>query len=237
MMVKLPMSRLTSIIIDADDTLWESGLFYRKTMDSFVELMKQYGVSPSTVVNECKARDRESFRLGQYGVCYFNERLRQVCEKFVKKTHDDTCQRRLDNILNDHYEHPLRLLKDVRNTLVNLKKSGYRLFLYTKGDEEHQLLKINKSRLLPLFDDYAIVKTKNTMMLKQHLDRWNLKSNEVAVVGDNYTDDILPALGLVCITFYVPHITALGRKICCSQSPDIVVLDNISDIIKYLQQC
>ncbi|MGM0626956.1 MAG: hypothetical protein ACQETZ_02240, partial [Candidatus Fermentibacterota bacterium] len=61
------MDKTPLLLIDADDTIWESALYFRRAEEDFVSLMEALGHAPDEVVDTVHARDIERLDHTGYG--------------------------------------------------------------------------------------------------------------------------------------------------------------------------
>lgn len=183
---------IETIFVDADDTLWESGKYFELTRKSFVRLLQRVGIDPATTEFEITRRNRERTEKGLFGVEPFNEMLIEIFHEKVS-CYDMSEMRDLLAILNSHRNHPVKLYPDVRETIRELS-GRFHLILYTKGEKKHQSLKLDRSGIRSLFTSIHIVPVKNVEVLRSIIDTEGLSPERCGMVGDNYTDDIIPAL-------------------------------------------
>ena len=195
---------IEAAVFDADDTLWESAVFYSQTLQRFADLMEQFQVSRQQTVDLVKKKDQERFKAHAFGVEPFNASLEELFLDRVPEA-DSRARELLSKILDDHYNHPLILLPGVREVLENLRQRGKRLFICTKGEARHQELKIKRSGLTELVDSFAVVKRKDEETFKALLGSWQVSRSKTLIVGDSYNDDILPMLKIGATAVYIPH--------------------------------
>src|SRR5258707_15677252 len=64
------MPRAT-ILIDADDTLWENNVFFEKTIEEFLTLLEPFGYAPDYARHILNETERRNIRQHGYGVRSF----------------------------------------------------------------------------------------------------------------------------------------------------------------------
>ena len=83
---------------------------------------------------------------------------------------------------------------DVKSTLKQLKRSGFKLFLVTLGMHQRQEKKIKLLGINDLFDEIIISDQEVGLLLEECyemlLSMYNLQINEVAVVGDRVKEEL-----------------------------------------------
>src|SRR5580698_11643798 len=76
------MARLT-ILIDADDTLWENNVFFEKTIEDFFTLMEPLGYSRDYSRKILNETERRNIRQHGYGVKSFARSLEETYSKLA----------------------------------------------------------------------------------------------------------------------------------------------------------
>ncbi len=197
----------TTLIVDADDTLWENNIYYEQCIAAFVELLVDRGFGREEAERTVDAVERE--RVPQVGY---------APEEFARSlviAYQRLCASRdwpVENEVSDGMwkigqtvmEHPIVLLDGVAETLARL--SGHcRLLLLTKGDREVQESKLARSGLGHLFDGVHVVPEKDAEVIRGLLARYGLRPEQTWMVGNSPRSDINPALEAGIGTVYIPH--------------------------------
>ena len=195
-----------TLIVDADDTLWENNVYYEQCFDAFAELMVAQGFGREEARRTADAVERE--RIPQaYAPEEFAPSLiityRRLCEKHNRPV-DDQVLGEVWEIGQAVIEYPLVLLEDVVETLARLS-GRCRLLLLTKGDQEVQGDKLARSGLGHLFEGVHIVSEKDADVLRGLLARYELRPERTWMVGNSPRSDINPALEAGIGAIYVPH--------------------------------
>jgi len=196
-----------TLIVDADDTLWESEIFYEQCIAAFAELMAAQGFERKEAEHTASAVERERVPLVGYGPREFARNLviacRRLCERYDRPVEDAVVDA-VWEIGQVVVEPPIVLLDGVAETLARL--SGHcRLLLLTKGDREAQESKLARSGLGHLFDGVHIVPEKDAEVIRGLLARYGLRPEQTWVVGNSPRSDINPALEAGVGAIYVPH--------------------------------
>lgn len=180
-------------IFDADDTLWESGLYFRRAEEDFIALMQSMGFEPEELRPEIHRRDIERLSHTGYGARPYMKTLKLILEEkseLVTPYMVDS----LEYISNCLLHHPLVLLPGVLASLEKFYGDGRRMIVYTMGEEDHQMDKFNRSGISEYFEHCTIVpmKTKETMM--ELLASAGIAPDEACMIGNSPRSDINPAI-------------------------------------------
>ncbi|MFB6355082.1 MAG: HAD family hydrolase [bacterium] len=195
---------VSRIVFDLDDTLLESGKYYRRQLRQFGEkVLQQFEPidDVETVLQRQQVVDREV--MGELGLdkSRFLRSLARTwkwyCKKYDREVSDDD----LDECLSigwgvyDTIPEPIDGMED---TLERLDDE-YDLVLYTMGDPEIQVPKIRHHSLERWFSHLHIVPEKNRRYLEQVTVPYGV--GHTAIIGDSLRGEIQPAieLGLLAI--------------------------------------
>lgn len=200
------------LLIDADDTLWEDIIYYRETVHNISKILMAYHDSQqeifvnslSTYLTQQQSSDIEHYGLGPKS---FFISLTKVFDKLIKEIGLEAYRLQLNNefnkIENDFYQKPLLLIERVEETLSELCKKSYKLYLYTQGDIEHQQYKIQCSNIGHYFQDHFIIRDKNVTNLRDILQKNKIPPTSAVVIGNSIRSDINPAKHLGLKTIYL----------------------------------
>lgn len=189
-------------IFDADDTLWESGLYFRRAEEDFTALMHSLGFDPKELVNEIHIRDIERLSVTGYGARPYMATLRLILEE--KSEHlTPYMVDSLDYISNCLLHHPMVLLPGVLDSLIKLFNAGKRMIVYTMGEEDHQMDKFNRSGISEYFEHCTVVPMKTEETMKRLLSSAGVSPEEACMIGNSPRSDINPAIGCGVNALYI----------------------------------
>lgn len=194
---------ITTVGLDADDTLWHNETIFRLTHDRFVDLLDDHG-DPETIETRLAEVERRNLRLYGYGVKGFTL---SMIETAIEVTGGRVPAAVIGDILDAGREmlsHPVETLPDVRETLEALA-GHYRLVMITKGDLFDQERKLAASGLGDLFDAVEIVSDKSASTYRRIFARHGDGPERSMMVGNSLKSDVVPAIEAGGWGVYVPH--------------------------------
>jgi putative hydrolase of the HAD superfamily len=198
--------RITTVGLDADDTLWHNETIFRLTQDRLRALMSDVA-EPQALNAKLAEVEKRNLRLYGYGVKGFTL---SMIETAMELTGNNAPGRLIADILaagREMLNHPVEPLPGVEEALAELSES-HRLILITKGDLLHQEQKLAASGLGELFAAVEIVSEKDASTYDRVFARYGTGADEAVMCGNSMRSDILPALEAGCWGAYVPyHIT------------------------------
>ncbi len=197
------MPRITTIALDADDTLWQNEQFFRLTEQRFADLLRDYTDAPDLTERLIAAVTRN---LSFYGFGMKGFALSMV-ETALEVTDHRVPGPVIAEILAAGRElltYPIETLPYVDQALDQLQ-DRYRLILVTKGDVFDQERKLAASGLAEYFAAVEIVADKNEATYRRIFERHTEGPAHTVMVGNSLRSDIVPALGAGAFAVYVPH--------------------------------
>lgn len=195
--------QLTTIAIDADDTLWQSEQYFRFTEEQFTALLADYGDSRQLGQKLLAAERRNLSRYG-FGIKGF---VLSMIETAVEVTDGKVSGETISRILefgHDMLSHPIETLPGVRSTLEELH-GRYKLVMVTKGDLFDQERKLAESGLGDLFTAIEIVSRKDEATYTRVFSAHGSIAEQGMMVGNSLKSDILPALSAGAWAAFIPH--------------------------------
>src|SRR5947208_1397422 len=75
--------RRYTLLIDADDTLWENNVFYEKLIEDFVTVVEPYGYTRAYIRHILNETERKNIRQYGYGVRSFGRSLEETYLKLA----------------------------------------------------------------------------------------------------------------------------------------------------------
>jgi putative hydrolase of the HAD superfamily len=179
------MARHT-LLIDADDTLWENNIFFEKTIDDFITRLEHLGYTREYIRHILNETERRNIRQHGYGVRSFRRSLEDTYLKLAGNSARRDMVKDIENMARELESTPPHIMDGVPETLAYLAKH-HRLIMLTKGEPAEQAAKVERSGLQPHFDHIEIVKSHGWM------------------VGNSPRSDINPALQSGLNAVFIPH--------------------------------
>lgn len=183
------------LLIDADDTLWESALFFQRAEEDFLNLAVSLSLSREKIIRTVHRMDVERLSVTGYGARPYIDTLRLILDEFVPVL-PQWAGKAMDSIEKNLLEHPVILLPEVSETLPKLRELPVVMTVYTMGRRPHQRDKFERSGIAAAVDELKIVDVKNTEVLKEILAEKELSPDRCIVIGNSPRSDVNPALSI-----------------------------------------
>ena len=222
-----------TLIIDADDTLWETEIYFEQCIADFGELMATLGLDREEAERTVETVERERVPQVGYAPQEFARSLvfayQRLCERHGRAVKDEVSDS-VCEIGQAMIAYPIVLLDGVAETLARLS-DHCRLLLLTKGDGETQADKLARSGLGHLFDGVHIVPEKDARVIRGLVVEYNLRPEQTWMVGNSPRSDINPALEAGIGAIHVPHSNTWHMEHEEIAEPErVIVLSNFGEL-------
>ena len=197
------MARQT-LLIDADDTLWENNVFFEKTIDDFVSRLEHLGYTRDYIRHILNETERRNIRQHGYGVRSFGRSLEETYLKLSGNSARREIVTEIKQFVGELESTPPQILEGVPETLAYLGKR-HRLILLTKGESAEQAGKVERSGLQSYFDAIEIVMEKNSDTYGRMVEEFHIVKTHGWMVGNSPRSDINPALQCGLNAVFIPH--------------------------------
>ena len=182
-----------TLLIDADDTLWENNVYFERAITSFISYLNHHAYTPAEVRNTLNAVEREMILAHGYGLTSFTRSLVTCFERLSVEPVTEENRERVRGFAQTIAAQEIEVLPGVPETLAALGLR-HRLILLTKGDRAEQADKLARSGLGPLFNAVEIVAEKDKAAYRAMIARYELAPHTSWMIGNSPKSDINPAL-------------------------------------------
>lgn len=197
---------VTTVGLDADDTLWHNETIFRLSQKRFSELLADHAEEP-VMMERLAAVERRNLRLYGYGVKGFTLSMLETAMELCDGSAPPHIVREILAAGREMLVHPVETLPGVDETLAELAEN-YRLVLVTKGDLMDQERKLAASGLGELFAAVEIVSEKDRSTYDRVFARHGSGAAEAVMAGNSMKSDVLPAIEAGAWAAHIPyHIT------------------------------
>ena len=195
--------RITTVGLDADDTLWHNERFFHMTQARFADLLAEHA-DRDHLADRLLAAERRN--LGHYGFGIKGFMLSMI-ETAIEVTDGRVPGQVIGQIIaagQDMLAHPIDLLPGVADTIDRLA-GAHRLVLITKGDLLDQERKLAQSGLGDAFDAVEIVSHKTPETYAQIFARHGGGPDRALMAGNSMASDVVAPIEAGAWGVFVPH--------------------------------
>jgi putative hydrolase of the HAD superfamily len=196
--------RPQTMLIDADDTLWENNIYFERAIASFISWLDHGHYTPEQIREKLYEVEREHTVKHGYGVACFSRSLATCFEHLSPGHAAEEAHARIAEFAQAILDQEIELLPGVAATLP-LLASRHRLILMTKGNEAEQAGKLARSGLRKYFTAVEIPREKNPEAYVEVCGRHSLMPAETWMIGNSPRSDINPALACGLNAIYIQH--------------------------------
>jgi putative hydrolase of the HAD superfamily len=193
-----------TLLIDADDTLWENNIYFERAIARFISFLNHQTHSPEEVREILNDVERENIVTHGYGLHSFAHALVATFERLSVEPLTPQLHERIHSIAHTIADHPVEILPDVPATLQHLSERHH-LIMMTKGAIAEQTGKIERSGLKEYFSAVEIVAEKDVATYQSVVSKYELATDTTWMIGNSPKSDINPALAVGMNAVFVPH--------------------------------
>src|SRR5947208_4898783 len=112
--------RRHTLLIDADDTLWENNVFYEKLIEDFITVVEPYGYTRAYIRHILNETERKNIRQYGYGVRSFGRSLEETYLKLADQMARREMLAQIYSRVMEWERTPPKILDGVPETLADL---------------------------------------------------------------------------------------------------------------------
>ena len=222
-----------TLLIDADDTLWENNIYFERAIASFISSLDHRKHTPEAIRLLLNDVERESIVTHGYGLQSFTHSL---VETFVRLSVDPVTpdlEERIRGFAHHIAGHPIEALPGVPETLLYLSQRHH-LIMMTKGNPAEQSGKVERSGLKEYFSAVEIVAEKDESTYRSAIAKYTLPADTTWMVGNSPKSDVNPALAAGMHAVFIPHdntwILEHEEVAAAPASQRLLVVDRFGDL-------
>lgn len=198
------MSHKQTLLLDADDTLWENNIYFERAIARFISYLDHKAHTREEVrecLNECEVHNIQAIG---YGLRSFQQSLVDCFETLSAAPASDAAHARIAEFAREIAGQEIELLPGVQQTLEHLA-ARHQLILVTKGHPLEQTDKLRRSGLEHLFQFVEVLPEKDAAAYRLIQRKHSLTPELVWMIGNSPKSDINPALAAGLHAVFIPH--------------------------------
>lgn len=194
-----------TLLIDADDTLWENNVYFEEAIGRFIERLNHQHLSPQEVRQFLYEVERKTIAEHGYGSHSFAHSLVKCFEQLSESPVTPALHEFIWGFAHRISSYPVQLIPGVPETLEYLSTRQHHLLMLTKGNIAEQSGKVERSGLKNFFSAVEIVVEKDVLTYKEIVAKYALSRDSTWMIGNSPRSDINPALAAGINAILVPH--------------------------------
>ncbi|MEU7959823.1 HAD family hydrolase [Micromonospora humida] len=199
-----PGAGATTLIFDADDTLWENNVLFERVIDDFLDWLDHPTLDRAQIRTVLDDIERANAVAHGYGSKVFLRSLGECLERLRERPATDRERADIDGLATALVNHEVELMPGVADTLDALA-TRYDLLLLTKGDRAEQQRKLDACGLLHHFAAAHIVPEKDTGTYRWLAREHGFAPADAWMIGNSPKSDILPARAAGMRAVFIPN--------------------------------
>ncbi len=199
------MKNIRTIIFDADDTLWINNIYFVRATEAFLDLFENKGFDRDRIRQDFLTTEKQIVREHGYGSDNFVMILERIFNRYRQQAGlQKTELEKIIQNFNVHRQNPPKLFPGVKPALEKLSHQA-RLYLLTKGQQDEQALKVERSGLKDYFTKCFILPEKDDAVYARLIRENHFIPRQTCMVGNSPKSDINPALRNGLYAVWIPY--------------------------------
>ena len=193
-----------TLLMDADDTLWENNIYFERAIASFISLLDHHEHSAEQIRDVLNACEHETIAQSGYGLSSFERSLLRCFERVTGHAASEAHAAQVRSFARSVAEQEIEMLPGVLETLPILA-ARHTVILMTKGNAEEQLHKLERSGLKEHFTAVEVPREKHREAYLEIISRYRLDPAQTWMIGNSPRSDINPALAAGLHAVFIHH--------------------------------
>jgi len=193
-----------TLLIDADDTLWENNVYFERAIANFISFLNHREYTPQQVREVLNDVERKNVVKHGYGLVSFAHALVETFERLSVEPLTPALHETIHGFAHAIAENPVEIIAGVAETLAYLA-GRHHLIMVTKGNLVEQTGKVERSGLKPHFAAVEVVAEKDAAVYHELAGKYGFARETTWMVGNSPKSDVNPALAAGLNAVFVPH--------------------------------
>jgi putative hydrolase of the HAD superfamily len=193
-----------TLLIDADDTLWENNIYFERSIAAFISYLNHHSYSREEVRHALNEVELETVKQRGYGLASFQHSLITCFERLSSEPITEEKHACIVSFAHAIREQEIELLPGVAETLPTLA-SRHQLILMTKGNQTEQSDKLVRSGLTQHFSSVEVPREKDPGAYFSVCQKYRLEPQCTWMIGNSPKSDINPALAAGLHAVFIKH--------------------------------
>jgi putative hydrolase of the HAD superfamily len=200
----LPRPAKQTLLIDADDTLWENNIYFEQAITSFISYLDHRVHTPEEVRGHLNRVEHATILSHGYGLNSFRRSLITCFEQLTDLPLTEEKRRRIESFAQSIADQEIELLPNVASTLADLA-TRHRLIMVTKGNPEEQTDKLQRSGVATHFSAVEVLPEKHHDAYLSLVSHHGCEACSTWMIGNSPRSDVNPALAAGLHAVFIPH--------------------------------
>jgi putative hydrolase of the HAD superfamily len=221
------------LVIDGDDTLWENNIFFEDAAEAFIDFLDHSNLSRDQVRAALDEVERLNVANHGYGSAAFGRNLQETYRRLAERHVRSEDLDHLMELARQVVSQPMQLRPGVEETLADLAPR-LDLTLFTKGEQDEQTLKVDRSGLAAYFDRVVVTPEKDVAAYHGLVAEHGFDPGATWMVGNSPRSDINPPLDAGLGAVFIPHPRTWSLEVVeVVESDRLLVLESFHQLLDH----
>jgi putative hydrolase of the HAD superfamily len=221
------------LVIDGDDTLWENNIFFEDAAEAFIDFLDHSNLSRDQVRAALDEVERLNVANHGYGSAAFGRNLQETYRRLAERHVWSEDLDHLMELARQVVSQPMQLRPGVEETLADLAPR-LDLTLFTKGEQDEQALKVDRSGLAAYFDRVVVTPEKDVAAYHGLVAEHGFDPGATWMVGNSPRSDINPPLDAGLGAVFIPHPRTWSLEVVeVVESDRLLVLESFHQLLDH----
>ena len=222
-------SHLTHIFLDADDTLWENDIYFRKAEEEFAEYMSVY-TSDEEARRLLAEKQEDNIPTYGYGSKTYLLGMLDAAAVIAPEQFGPQMYRDIKAIITRLATHRFDWL-DAAEQTVRLLARRYKIVIATKGELSEQMRKFRLSGIDSCVTAIEVMEKKSEDDYRNLAVKMGIEPENFLMVGNAVRSDIAPVVAMGGWAVHIPYAVTWVHEIMDMPDSDRVIeLTHISQL-------
>lgn len=196
-------SHLTHIFLDADDTLWENDIYFRKAEDEFVQYMCRWTSEDNARILLAQKQE-DNIPVFGYGSKTYLQGMLDAAAVIAPESFGPEMYHTIKDIIIRLATHRFDWLPGAEET-VRLLAERYRIVIATKGELCEQMRKWRMSGLQDCVSAIEVMEKKSEEDYRNLAVKIGVEPENFLMVGNAVRSDIAPVIAMGGWAVHIPY--------------------------------
>lgn len=222
-------SNLEYLFLDADDTLWENDVFFRRAEDEFVSYMSPYA-SDAAAREMLAVKQEDNIPIFGYGSKTYMLGMLDAARTLAPDSFNGEMYGDIKDIIRRLTTHEFEWLEGAEET-VRLLSRKYKIVIATKGDLGEQFRKFRQSGLEDCVCGVEVMEKKSEADYRNLAAKMGIAPENFLMVGNAVRSDIVPVIAMGGWAVHIPfRITWVHEIMDIPVSDRVIELTHINQL-------
>ncbi len=223
------LGNITHVFLDADDTLWENDVYYRRAEAEFIQLMAPW-CGAGRCADILTAYQEEAIKVFGYGSKTYLVAMMDAAAEIAADSFTPGLYQKIRDIIVRLDHHRFDFIEDAERTVRRIAEK-YTVIIATKGELSEQMRKWRLSGLEDCVSAIEVMETKSENDYRNLAVKTGVAPENFFMVGNAVRSDIAPVIAMGGWAVHVPYSFTWAHELMdMPQSSRVFEIKKISEL-------